>query len=120
MIGSLDEAAVMLAGALIVVGGALATGVVWNLIRRKRGGGGCTYRRLCSGLGLDGPQRRMVAQVARAAGIDHAASLLISRGCFDRAVQRCLGHRGPDRRLVAIRQRVFGDGTEARTHECTK
>ncbi len=120
MIGSLDEAAVMLAGAMIVVGGALATGVVWNLIRRTRGGGGGTYRRLCRGLGLDGPQGRMVAQVARSAGIDHAASLLISRGCFDRAVQRCMGHRGPDRRLVAIRQRVFGEGTEARRHEGTK
>ena len=110
MRGSLDEAAVMLAGALIVVGGALATGVVWNLLGRKRGGGGLTYRRLCRGLGLDGPQRRMVAQVARAAGIDHPASLLISRGCFDRAVRRCIGRR-PGRRLVAIRRRVFEEGT---------
>ncbi len=112
MIRSLDEAAVMLAGELIVVGGALATGVVWSLIRRKRGGGGFTYRRLCRGLGLDGSQRRMVAQVARAAGIDHAASLLISRGSFDRAVRRCLGDRGPDRRLVVIRRIVFGEITD--------
>ena len=117
MIGSLDEAAVMLAGALIVVGGALATGVGWNLIRRTRGRGGLTYRRLCRGLGLDGPQRRLVAQVARAAGIDPAASLLISRGCFDRALHRCLGHRRPDRRLVAIRHRVFGEATERGSDE---
>ncbi|MHC4447059.1 MAG: hypothetical protein ACYSXF_04650 [Planctomycetota bacterium] len=126
MIGSLDEARAMLAGTLIIVGGALATAVVWNLIWRKRGGCGLTYRRLCRSLGLDGPQRRLVAQIARAAGIDHASSLLVSRGCFDLAVRRCIGGRRPDRRLAAIRQRVFGEGTPtssgqapARRHEGT-
>ena len=100
----------LLAGgfALAMVLGVAAAALL-NLARRDRRAQGPTTRRLCRALGLDTPQRRLLDNVARRAGIRSAAGLLISRGCFDIAQKRYAPQGVELRQLQRIRRRVFDD-----------
>lgn len=95
--------AVLLAGA----GVAMLAWVIVAAIRRDRARHGPTVRSLARALGLSAGQRRLLDRVARAAGLSSAGSLLISRGCFDRAVKRYVGRFGRPEHLRIIRRRVF-------------
>ncbi len=100
----------LLAGGFVlamVLGVAAAS--LLSLARRDRRAQGSTTRRLCRALGLDAPQRRLLENVARIAGIRSAAGLLISRGCFDIAQKRYAPQGVELRQLKRIRRRVFDD-----------
>ena len=95
--------ATMLAGA----GTAIFAWVIVALVRRDRARHGATVRHLSHALGLSLGQRRLVHHVARVVGVREVGSLLISRGCFDRAVNSYVGRFGRAAQLAAIRRTVF-------------
>lgn len=96
------------AGALLVaVAAVVALVAVVSLVRRDRARYGPTFRRLCRALRVGGADRRRVSDLARALGAP-AASLLVSRGCFDAAVVAARIPRGRAKRVDALRKRVFG------------
>jgi len=95
--------AVLLAGA----GAAMLAWVIVAAIRRDRARQGPAVRFLARSLGLSAGQRRLLEHVARAAGLSNAGSLLISRGCFDRAAKRYMGRFGRPEDLHILRRRVF-------------
>jgi hypothetical protein len=95
--------AVLLTG----VGAAMLAWVIVAAVRRDRARHGPTVRYLARALGLSAGQRRLLERVARATGLPSAGSLLISRGCFDKAVHRYIGGRGRSAQLAAVRRRIF-------------
>ncbi len=95
-------------GGGVMVAAALVTGCVaaGSLLRRDRRRGGRTWRRLCRRLGVAGAQRRLIERAAAALSVPGGA-LLVSRGCFDDAVDQ-LPVRGDERRRLAdVRRKVF-------------
>jgi hypothetical protein len=97
--------AISLAGA----GAVILAWIIVVMIRRDRARHGPGVRLLARGLGLSGAQQRLVRRVARVAGVREPGSLLISRGCFDRAVQRYVGRHGGTAQLAAVRRTIFDD-----------
>lgn len=95
--------AILLAGA----GTAVFAWVIVALVRRDRARHGPTVRLLARGLGLNVGQRRLIHHVAHVVGVREVGSLLISRGCFDRAVNSYVGRFGRAAQLAAIRRAIF-------------
>ena len=93
-----------LAGAMALAVIALA---VRSLIRQDRARYGPTCRRFCRAVGVNAAQRRLLLRLARRTGAPSIVSLLISRGCFEHAVERCPASKVEARRLAAIRTVVF-------------
>ena len=104
-----DDVARLIAGTLLgVLGTALGGWTISRLIARDRARFGPTTRALCRRLGLSRDQRRLAGRIARAVSLPCAASVLVSRGCFDRAVERAPLSREEAQRLRVMRQRIFG------------
>jgi hypothetical protein len=95
------------ATALAGAGALLLAWIVVAMIRRDRARHGPAVRLIARGLGLSGAQRRLIRHVARVTGVREVGSLLISRGCYDRAVQRYVGRHGRAAPLAAIRRAMF-------------
>jgi hypothetical protein len=90
--------------ALLAILATLAAG--W-LIQRDRARHGPAVRRLAAALGVRGEQRRLLAAMARAAGLPHPGSLLVCEGAFDAAAEKLAG-RPADRAAIAhLRQTLF-------------
>ena len=68
---------------------------------------GPVHRQLCRELGVSASQQRLLGDLSRAVGLSKPGALLISRGCFDRAVQRCAGATQRRNELAELRQRLF-------------
>jgi hypothetical protein len=97
----------VIAGLLVAMALALAVLAARSLIGRDRARGGPTCRRLCRALGVRVAQRRRLERVARRAGVPSAASLLMSRGCYDAAVARYAAGPADADELAAVRRQVF-------------
>ena len=101
------SAAGFLAAALPLLGAALLSGVLLSWRRRDRARHGPPFRDFARQLRLDRRQCRLLLRIARAGGVQHAGSLLVSRGAFDRAASRFAG--GPANAHVdQLRRYVFG------------
>lgn len=74
--------------AAAAVGAAILAAVVIVRRRRDLAVHGPTWRRLAQRLRLSSEQRHLLRTLARHVGQTNPAALVISRGCFDRAVQR--------------------------------
>jgi len=74
--------------AAAAAGAALLAAVATARRRRDLAVHGPTWRRLAHRLKLSNEQRKLLTQLARHVGQRNPAPLVISRGCFDRAVQR--------------------------------
>ena len=96
---------VHIVGLMIAMALALITVSTISLVRRDRARHGPTYRRLCRALRIPVSDRRLLRRIARSIDVPCAASLLVSRGCFDAAAKR--QGREVSRRLAAVRGRVF-------------
>jgi hypothetical protein len=107
--GSSLAGSVMWAIVLAAAGTAGMAFVIVALIRRDRARHGATVRHLSHALGLSLGQRRLVHHVACVVGVREVGSLLISRGCFDRAVERYMVRFGRAAQLAAIRRTIFDD-----------
>jgi hypothetical protein len=68
---------------VLIAATVLAVGLV--LAQRDRAALNPELRRVCRALGISRSQRRALSVVARRAGLSSAASMLVSRGCFDHA-----------------------------------
>ncbi|MHC5024310.1 MAG: hypothetical protein ACYTGG_10445, partial [Planctomycetota bacterium] len=76
---------------LVLVAAAASTVAACSLARRRarqapinpRG----SFRRIARGLGLTREQRRIARQMARRACLTAPASLLVSQGCFEHAIE---------------------------------
>ena len=101
------DGSAFLAAALIALGVSLGAAAMVRLLHRDRREQGPIYRSLCRALHLGRGQRRLVTRIARAAGASSPASLLISRGCFERAAHRYPVRRAEAQHLATIRSRVF-------------
>jgi len=98
----------LLGAVLICLAITLATAAIVSLVRRDRQRLGATTRRLCRAMRIRASDRRLLERLARGLpGPVHAASLLVSRGCFDAAASRATTRDA--RRSIAVRRRVFGD-----------
>ncbi len=95
-------------GVLMIVAAVLlgSTAIV-SLVRRDRGRHGPTTRRFCRALGVSASERRLLTRLARSIGARGVVSVLLSRGCFDEASAVAQVSRPDERRLAAIRRRVF-------------
>lgn len=95
--------------ALMALGLILLIPIVRRAIRADRQRFGPTQRRFMRQLGLGPAQRLLLAEVARHVNISHAASLLVSAGCFDDAAERYANSHGHAAvsDLAEIRRRVF-------------
>ncbi len=98
---------ILLVSLLISMAAALAGTAALALIRRDRRRLGPLTRQLARNLGLDRSQCRAMQRVARAAGLPTAASMLISRGCFDAAVRSATPDETRMATLAGIRTDVF-------------
>ena len=80
-----------------------------RIIQRDRARHGPTVRRLCQAMGLDINQRKLLVELAAKSGQPSAASLLISRGVYDTAMQQYapIGVRASQLRVV--RRKIFGE-----------
>ncbi len=67
---------------------------------------GPAWRHLAGALQLTAAQRRTLTQLARCGGHINPAPLVISRGCFDRSVQRRPGRRHISE-IDALRRQLF-------------
>jgi len=106
----LSPGRLLLGAVLICLAITLATAAIVSLVRRDRQRLGATTRRLCRAMRIRASDRRLLERLARAlAGPVYAASLLVSRGCFDAAASRATPCDA--RRLTSLRRRVFGDAT---------
>ncbi len=95
------------AGLVFAMALALAAVGLLSLARRDRIRQRPTMRRLCTVLGLDMAQRRLLEHLAVKTGVRCPAALLISRGCFDTAHRR-YGPQGVElQQLNRIRRRIF-------------
>ncbi len=100
----------LIGGVLICVAITLATAAIVSLLRRDRARLGATTRRLCRAMRIGASDRRLLDRLARGMGEGppvFAASLLVSRGCFDAAASRARARDA--RRLESVRRRLFGD-----------
>ncbi len=97
----------MLALILLAASSALASALVLMAIRRDRSRHGPTFRYLARALGVDMYQRRLLARVASVVGVPNPGSLLMSRGCYDKAVTKYTAQHGGASQLGAIRRLVF-------------
>ena len=97
-----------LAGGLLIAAAlVVGTAAIVSLVRHDRARHRPTFRRMCRALRLSSGQRRTLDDIARVVRVP-AASLLISRGCFDAAIRRAAVPRRQERRLAAVRRKVFG------------
>ena len=96
----------LVGGVLIAMAVMLAICAIVSLVRRDRARQGPTFRRMCRALRIRAADRRRLQDLART-GRAPAASLLVSRGCFDAAVSRLAAGRRRAGRLAAVRRRVF-------------
>ena len=94
--------------AVLIPGMFLAALISWSMIQRDRARFGPTNRRLYVVFGMNAPQRKLLKQLAVAAGLNMPASLLISRGGFERAVKVFAGRYGTTPLLTEIRLKAFG------------
>jgi hypothetical protein len=101
-------------GASLILGtgmGVLLTALAgWSgdrMVRLDRKRHGPTRRMVCRELGLNRHQQRRLESIARQAGLPGAASMLISRGCFNWAVSNVAVPRQFRPELAAVRKRVF-------------
>lgn len=93
----------------IAIVGMLLTSVIgWSLIQRDRALFGPTNRSLYAAIRLNAPQRKLLKKLAASAGLTMPASLLISRGSFERAVKVFAGRYGATPLLAEIRLKAFG------------
>ena len=83
--GGVDAGTIM-AIAAAGLGAAIVAWTILAAVRRDRRRHGPTVRHLGRSLGLAADDRRLVAGVARSAGVVNPGAMLISRGCFDAAV----------------------------------
>ena len=93
--------------ALAIVGTLVLTWVTLVALRHDRRRHGPAYRDLAGTLGLDREERRLLRRVARTAGLEHAGSLLVSRGCFEAAALHYVRRFGERERLRGIAGRLF-------------
>ena len=93
--------------AVMCVGASALAWAIVAALRRDRARHGPAVRRLATGLWISAARRRLLHRVARAAGLSGPGSLLISRGCFDRAAKRYPARPGERERLHAIRRALF-------------
>ena len=94
-----------------LVAAATAAALVWWRWKDQRRDG-AAVRALARVAGLSPAQRRLVQRIAEVGGFHSAGPLLVSRGCFDRAVARCADRDTFGRRLSTIRGKLFGRGDE--------
>lgn len=80
-----------------------------RIVQRDRAKHGPTVRRLCQAMGLDINQRKLLVELAAKSGQPSAASLLISRGVYDAAMQQYapIGVRAAQ--LKTVRRKIFGE-----------
>ena len=97
----------LLAAALAAPGAALAAWLVLTALRRDRARGGPGERLLARSLRLTRDQLRLLRRAARAADLPNAACLLISRGCFDFAVERYAARGGDSAALRGLRRKLY-------------
>jgi hypothetical protein len=96
---------------MAAVGAFLGALAARDLLRRRAAMQAGVFRHLALKLGLGWSDRRLVRRAALHAGVPSPAALLISRGCFDFAAQRCGDVSERDlKRLNVIRRQVFADG----------
>lgn len=93
---------------LALVLGLFMMGVL-RIINRDRARHGPTVRRLCQAMGLDITQRKLLIDLAAKSGQASAASLLISRGLFDVAIQHYAPVGVEAIQLKSVRLKVFGE-----------
>ena len=94
--------------AVLIAGMFLAAMIGWSMIQRDRALFGPTNRRLYVVFGMNAPQRKLLKKLAASAGLTMPASLLISRGSFERAVKVFAGRYGATPLLAEIRLKAFG------------
>lgn len=101
----------MLPWLLVLAAVVASTLAAWSLARRGTHGASSghlgSYRRIARGIGLTGGQRRVLRRLARHAGLDAPAALLVSRGCFEHAVEVA---SSPTTEVDALRRTIFGSG----------
>lgn len=93
---------------LALVFGLFMMGVL-RIINRDRARHGPTVRRLCQAMGLDVTQRKLLIVLAAKSGRPSAASLLISRGAYDAAMQQYAPVGIEAKQLNTVRKKVFGE-----------
>ena len=91
-----------------ITGMILAAIIGWSMIQRDLARFGPTNRRLYAVFGMNAPQRKLLKKLAASAGLTMPASLLISRGSFERAVKVFAGRYGATPLLAEIRIKAFG------------
>ncbi|MCA9284584.1 MAG: hypothetical protein KDA22_05195 [Phycisphaerales bacterium] len=99
---------------LFAIAGAGLALVASSWLRRPRVGDGLALYRISNGLGLGVADRRLLRRLANAAGVPTATSLLLSRGCFDRAATMYAASHGWHSRIDRVRATAFANG-DART-----
>ncbi len=97
---------------MIAVVGVLAIVIaIADLLRRDRVGGHLTARLMAQAIGIDRRELRLLSTLARGAAFPSPCCLMISRGCFDRAVQKTRTQL--DQSVIAhLRRRLFGESAE--------
>ena len=88
--------------------GLFMTGLL-RIIQRDRARHGPTVRRLCQAMGLDMSQRKLLVELAARSGQPSAASLLISRGVYDAAMQQYAPIGVRANQLRTVRRKIFGE-----------
>ncbi len=79
-----------------------------RIINRDRARHGPTVRRLCQALAIDIDQRKLLVDLAAKSGRTSAASLLISRGAYDAAMQQYAPVGVQASQLKTVRRKIFG------------
>ena len=80
-----------------------------RIINRDRARHGPTVRRLCQAMGLDINQRKLLVDLAAKSGQVSAASLLISRGAYDAAMQLYAPVGVKASQLKTVRHKIFDE-----------
>lgn len=97
---------VALLGSLVLC--SVAAWIVVAIVRRDQQRHGPALRRLASGLGLSGPQRRLAVRLATISGHHYPATMLVSQNCFERAAEQYLAQRPhAGNAIAALRVAVF-------------
>ena len=98
---------VIIGAVLIAAAGMVAAAALASLLRRDRQRLGPPSRRCCRALRVPRTERGLVGRIARGIGANGPIAVLVSRGCFDAAVQRYRPTPAEARRLDEVRRRVF-------------
>ena len=93
---------------IVIVGMLLTVVIGWSMIQRDHALFGPTNRSLYAAIRLNTPQRKLMNKLAACAGLTMPASLLISRGSYERAVKVFAGRYGATPLLAEIRLKAFG------------